>query len=934
MNKIKYRIILFLLLGCAFMKGYAQKYPLAKMNIDLLKQQVFSAVANQSMYGKVMAIGGRKYNGGISVHAPSSGFIYLGKRGLKFVADVGVDDLGNRNLSSSAIESIARTDGTKAFYRNDRNSDKKIFVGIGTALEKIEPGSVVFTLMGDGKKIWSSGVMRQGDKAKHVEADISKIEVLNFTVGDAGDGLSGDVADWANIYVTTNSGFVPQLVNENYNVKNNLNVIAKPLAAALSKLPNYIAEVAKTDWLLQKPVQKAKVQRIGNNEIILSNGLVSRTFYLSANLATTSIKNLVTDEEYLRAVEPEANVMIDSISYPVGGLTGQVDKGYLLNRWLKNMYPLPNAFVLTSFETNTLQPSLASPIKRWKSNTQWLLSGKELIFNYDHQILKNVRVSIHYQVFDGLPLMAKWIEITNKGKTKITINHFESEIISFIEPINSPVGKEEWIKPNFYLENEYAFDGFTYESSDQSIFWQTDKAYTSQADYSLRTPCVVKSMPQRGPEQELGQNQSLKTYRTYNLLLDGKDRERNGLSQRKMYRTLAPWATENPIFLHLTSTEPDKVKKAIDQCKETGYEMVILSFGSGLNMEDTSPENFKKFKELADYAHSKGIEIGGYSLFSSRSIDAENDVVNVKTGKPGGARFGTAPCLGSKWGIEYLKKLNNFFEATGFDILEHDGPYPGDFCASTTHPGHKGYGDSQWSQWKQSVDFYENFRKKGVYMNIPDFYFLSGSNKVSVGYREVNWSLPRDQQLVLGRQNNFDGTWTRTPSMNWTFVPLVEYQGGGAEATIEPLSEHLDTYKAHMVQNYGAGIQACYRGNRLYDTGVTRDMVTTQIKHYKKYRDILNADIVHLKRPTGRNWDGLLHVDPLLKEKGFALLFNPLDTPMTTQINLPLYYTGIKDKANISIEGKQAKAVEVDKNGIAVIEVTIPANGNTWVVIE
>jgi hypothetical protein len=925
---------MFLLVSCPFVKGYAQKYPLAKMNIDLLKQQVFSPSVNQSMYGKTMAIGGKKYNGGISVHAPSSGFVYLGKKGLKFVADVGVDDLGNRSLSASNIESIARTDGTKAFYQIDKSNDKKILVGIGSSLEKIAAGSVVFTLMGDGKKIWTSGVMKQGDKAKHIDADISDVEVLNFTVGDAGDGLSGDVADWANVYVTTSSGFVPQLVNENYSVKNNLNVIAKPLAAALIKLPNYVAEVAKTDWLLQKPVEKAKVQRIGNNEIVLSNGLVSRTFYLSANLATTSIKNLVTDEEYLRAVEPEANVMIDSVSYPVGGLTGQVDKGYLLNRWLKNMYPLPNAFVLTSFETTGLQPSLASPIKRWKSNTQWLLSGKELVFNYTHQKLKNVTVSIHYQLFDGLPLMAKWIEITNKGKVKITVNHFESEIISFIEPINSPVGKDEWIKPNFYLENEYAFDGFTYESSDQSIFWQTDKTYTSQADYSLKTPCVVKSMPQRGPQQELGQNQSLKTYRTYNLLLDGKDRERNGLSQRKMYRTLAPWATENPIFLHLTSTEPDKVKKAIDQCKETGYEMVILSFGSGLNMEDTSPTNFKKNKELADYAHSKGIEIGGYSLFSSRSIDAENDVVNIKTGRPGGARFGTAPCLGSKWGIEYLKKLNNFFEATGFDVLEHDGPYPGDFCASTTHPGHKGYGDSQWDQWKQSVNFYENFRKKGIYMNVPDFYFLSGSNKVSVGYREVNWSLPREQQLVLGRQNNFDGTWTRTPSMNWTFVPLVEYQGGGAEATIEPLSEHLDTYKAHMVQNYGAGIQACYRGNRLYDTDVTRDMVTSQINHYKKYRDILNADIIHLKRPTGRDWDGLLHVDPQLKEKGFALLFNPLDTPITTQIKLPLYYAGIKDKANISIEGKQAKAVEVDKNGTAIIEVTIPANGNTWVVIE
>jgi hypothetical protein len=41
-----------------------------------------------------------------------------------------------------------------------------------------------------------------------------------------------------------------------------------------------------------------------------------------------------------------------------------------------------------------------------------------------------------------------------------------------------------------------------------------------------------------------------------------------------------------------------------------------------------------------------------------------------------------------------------------------------------------------------------------------------------MGYREVNWSLPRDRQIVLGRQNIYDGTWGKTSSMGWMFVPL------------------------------------------------------------------------------------------------------------------------------------------------------------------
>jgi hypothetical protein len=211
---------------------------------------------------------------------------------------------------------------------------------------------------------------------------------------------------------------------------------------------------------------------------------------------------------------------------------------------------------------------------------------------------------------------------------------------------------------------------------------------------------------------------------------------------------------------------------------------------------------------------------------------------------------------------------------------------------------------------------------------------LSGSNKAGIGYREVNWSLPRDQQLMLGRQNIYDGTWSRTPSMGWTFVPLVQYQGGGAAATIEPLSEHLDAYGAHMEQNYGAGVQACYRGNRLYDTDETRKLVTEKLAHYKKYREILNADIIHLQRPTGRDWDGFMHADPLMKQKGYVLLFNPLKTAITRTISLPLYYTGIRKSAKISVDGRSAKTYQLNEEKKVKITVTIPASGTTWMLVE
>ena len=41
-----------------------------------------------------------------------------------------------------------------------------------------------------------------------------------------------------------------------------------------------------------------------------------------------------------------------------------------------------------------------------------------------------------------------------------------------------------------------------------------------------------------------------------------------------------------------------------------------------------------------------------------------------------------------------------------------------------------------------------------------------------------------------------------------------------------------------MMQNYGSGVQACYRGPRLYDTEETKQLVITVVDWYKKYRDI------------------------------------------------------------------------------------------------
>ena len=137
-----------------------------------------------------------------------------------------------------------------------------------------------------------------------------------------------------------------------------------------------------------------------------------------------------------------------------------------------------------------------------------------------------------------------------------------------------------------------------------------------------------------------------------------------------------------------------------------------------------------------------------------------------------------------------------------------------------------------------------------------------------------------------------------------------------------------------MIQNYGSGVQSCYRGFRLYDTERTKEAVIEVINWYKAHRDILCSDLVHLRRPDGRDWDGIMHVNPSLEEKGFAMLYNPTGEDITRTISLPLYYTGLTKKAMISERGGKARKVRLDREYNAEVTVTLPANGYTWLIIK
>lgn len=715
--------------------------------------------------------------------------------------------------------------------------------------------------------------------------------------------------------------------------------------AALSQCPDP-ESAYPPDWLVKPVPYPAGVYRTATrDEIVLWNGLVSRTFRLEPNAATVELTNLMTGAAITRGVKPEARLQLQGGEpIAVGGLLGQEEYGYLDPAWIPDFTSDPAAFQYAGLSVGPVTARFPWKRVRHAADLPWPPEGAVVTLHFDPPAgasppVSGVRVHVHHATYQGLPLLGKWLTVENFGPTPVTLDRFTSEILAVVDHetvVNAQDARHaRWSYPGLHVESDYAFLGMTPRSANVTTHWRPDPQYPTQVSFTNAAPLLLEVEPPVGPGVEVAPGETFETFRNWILVHDGTDRERRGLGVRQMYRTLAPWVTENPIFMHVRSADPARVQVAVDQCAEVGFEMVILTFGSGFNLEWVDePEYVDEIREIVAYAHARGIEVGGYSLLASRTISEADDVVNPATGEPGGfAAFGNSPCLGSAWGRDYFRKLYKFYTETSMDMLEHDGSYPGDMCAATTHPGHRGLADSQWTQWRAITDFYKWCRGRGIYLNVPDWYFLSGSNKTGMGYKETNWSLPRARQVVLGRQNIYDGTWEKTPSMGWMFTPLVQYHGGGAAATLEPLREHLADYEAHLAQNFGAGVQSCYRGPRLYDAPETKQVVERWVQFFKAHRRILEADIVHVRRPDGRHLDCILHVDPRAPvgaPKGLAMIFNPRPEARREVVRVPLYYTGLEGSTRVQERDGVAREVSLRRDATVDLPVTVAPRGVTW----
>ncbi len=120
-----------------------------------VKQDFGSPQSRQTVMGKTLCVAGCLHGRGLGVHSRSSLKYDLRGQAKRFSAQVGVDDEAKTN-----------------------------------------PGSVEFLVLGDGKPLWQSGLIKGGEQPKLIDLDLSGIQELELRVTDGGDGIDSDHADW------------------------------------------------------------------------------------------------------------------------------------------------------------------------------------------------------------------------------------------------------------------------------------------------------------------------------------------------------------------------------------------------------------------------------------------------------------------------------------------------------------------------------------------------------------------------------------------------------------------------------------------------------------------------------------------------------------------------------------------------------------------
>lgn len=604
------------------------------------------------------------------------------------------------------------------------------------------------------------------------------------------------------------------------------------------------------DWVIHSDNAPAQIIEY-SDKIILQNGLIRREIE-KQECKTTSYYNMQKDLELIDTARGDFVLSVNGKAYGA------------------------DAFDFTGISILPCEERI--PFKKAPTMTyegEYPPPGKAVVLQYKGKEFP-LQAAVRYEIYDGMPVIMKRVAVKNISSDVYTIDNITTDVLCITQN-----------RDTFFIDSDY-------DSTTQFLGLDITKYAKNYARFRYD---LLEIAPLYRMNVKLKQDEELSSICAYELLFSTDYYEHRMIEIKEMYRRIAPWCTDNVLFFHLISNSPRTIRKAVDQCCAVGLEMIIQSFGSGVNMESDSKYYLNRIKKAYDYGHKKGLRMGAYTLAYVKNY---RPVRGDEALNHDGSHI--CRCLANDWAEQYMKKVIRFIDKTGADAVEIDGPYGMMMCAGGKTHHHDDFTDSQYKQWKASVvDWYRKLKKRGIYINAPDWHFLNGINRCGVGYEEIAFSEKRAEQLITSRIYYYKGTFEKNPSQGWGFLPLNVYHGGGKDAMFFPTEKNAFEFDWALAQITASGVWPTIRGMRVYDSETGKEIFKKWVGIFKKYRTVLNGITIHFMPPRmdpekpDRTTciDAIMNQLPYGKTRGFLMFFNQTDREITEEITLPVYYTGL-----------------------------------------
>ena len=566
----------------------------------------------------------------------------------------------------------------------------------------------------------------------------------------------------------------------------------------------------------------------------------------------------------------------------------------------------------------------------------------------------DLRVTVHYEMYDGLPGLAKWVTVRMApgssapgpaiSAASVEVLHVPWELRNRLhaETDYMPgVGeRNSWEAAGYYPQDGTNFTGMTDSrwnmwQYDVDVMgpWGPDDSLNYWYDSGVNETLLNARYP-FGPAINITTT-PLETFRVYELLHDSDDLDRQGMARKRLLRTAAPPVQVDVGPAMITGGDSASIRAAADAGAIAGLRLL----DTRVDPFNRDPAYIARVASDVAYVHSKGLLVSFYVLLQNPpNLTPSEEAIDPATGQG----LGIA-CFSTAFHDDFRAGLVAFVQATGFDFIGTDGPYEAAPCASTSHEHHHGLADSQMSQWRDNVAWYRTLPNmsnplsllgSGIGITAPDPYELSsGTVSQPLGYTDRWGSLSdRWEWLIVGRTYAYDGTLWKPPTN--ALMPLDLNRAGPMES-----GDDLNWYDNALSVFLGVAGRFFQYGS-LWQNDASKALVQGWAATMDKYRDIINADIVHVRKPTGRSWDAIMHVDPRAPPgapRGFVIYWNPLRTAaINVSAALSVYYCGFPAGTTVQATWKDGTRQALPQSPVFTLPISrsLPPQSYDWAVLQ